>query len=277
MRIKTLEITDDVRDILARCTYTATTVVLPKETLPRPLYAAVNAVLDAAGGKWNRKAGAHLFPAGTDPRTVFEEALTKGEIVNGKKTFQAFYTPPDIAKIVVARAEIRPDSDVLEPSAGDGALVAEILGHMPRNVIAVEISGPACEKMAAWLRETKQSWRVLCADFLKLVPHVGLTKIPENGVVTVDRVVMNPPFTDGQEIEHVQHAFRFLKNGGRLVAVMSNAVQYRESKLYSGFRDWLVENTEDRQIEKLPDNAFRASGTDVSTVLLSCTYRPKLK
>ena len=45
-----------------------------------------------------------------------------------------------------------------------------------------------------------------------------------------DRIVMNPPFEAGQDIDHVRHAFQFLKDGGRLVSIMSPSPFFREDK-----------------------------------------------
>ena len=43
-----------------------------------------------------------------------------------------------------------------------------------------------------------------------------------------DRVVMNPPFCRGRDLDHVRHALRFVAPGGRLVAIMSAGVAFRE-------------------------------------------------
>jgi hypothetical protein len=48
-----------------------------------------------------------------------------------------------------------------------------------------------------------------------------------------DRVVMNPPFDHGADIKHVEHARKFLKPGGRLVAVVANGPRQRERLLPS--------------------------------------------
>jgi 16S rRNA G1207 methylase RsmC len=82
-----------------------------------------------------------------------------------------------------------------------------------------------------------------------------------------DRIVMNPPFADQQDIRHVRHALGFLKPGGRLVAIMSAGVTFREDRLAREFRALV----EDRggTIEELPADAFKASGTGVLAVLVT--------
>jgi predicted RNA methylase len=258
--VKTITILPQVREVLARCAFYSDRVVLPSDPLPRPLYEAVNKVLDAQGGKWNKKAKAHLFPTGLDPRVVFAEALASGTIVHEKQTRQAFYTPPEIAALAVKRAEIGAPAvtTVLEPSAGEGALIAALPAGVTR-IVAFE-NDPRAAKIlrAAFPRVT-----LLEEDFLQ----------SPGGEPRVDRVIMNPPFADGAEIEHVRHAFSFLKPGGRLVAIMSPAVQFRTDKRYTAFREWIEEHTEDRAFEALPENSFRESGTNVRTILFSCRLR----
>ncbi len=62
-------------------------------------------------------------------------------------------------------------------------------------------------------------------------------------------------FETGQEIEHVQHGFDRLTDGGRLVSVMSVGPFFRTDKKAGEFRAWLEEL--DHEIEDLPDDAFK--------------------
>ncbi len=81
------------------------------------------------------------------------------------------------------------------------------------------------------------------------------------------------PCENGQEIEHVQHGFDRLADGGRLVSVMSAGPFFRGDKKAKQFRTWL-ENL-DHDIEDLPEDAiqgveaFRQTG--VRTKLLTIT------
>jgi hypothetical protein len=54
------------------------------------------------------------------------------------------------------------------------------------------------------------------ADFLLVKPeNTGL----------FERILMNPPFSDSRWIAHFQHAMRFLKPGGRLIAILPGSVK----------------------------------------------------
>ena len=94
-------ITDTVRDVLARSTITATSLTLP-EQLDRKTYDAVNKALSGAGGRWDRKAKAHVF--NRDPREVLGLAVETGKATNVRTKLQAFYTPALLADRVIAAA-----------------------------------------------------------------------------------------------------------------------------------------------------------------------------
>ena len=95
----TFTISDAVRDILAQAIIDETSVTLACGQLDRKLYEAVNKVLVAAGGKWNRKSGSHIFPR--DPREALGLAVTTGVAINEQKARQTFYTPDWLAEEIV--------------------------------------------------------------------------------------------------------------------------------------------------------------------------------
>src|SRR3990167_5237455 len=117
----TFTIPDAVRDILAQAIIDETSVTLNCGQLDRKLYEAVNKVLVAAGGKWNRKVASHIFPR--DPREALGLAVATGVAINEQQAKQAFYTPQWLAEDIVRdEMHIEPGDTVLEPNAGYGAL-----------------------------------------------------------------------------------------------------------------------------------------------------------
>lgn len=78
-----------------------------------------------------------------------------------------------------------------------------------------------------------------------------------------DRILMNPPFSDGRDITHVRHAYSLLKPGGRLVAIMGEGAFTASRKQAEEFRAWLdaVGGTE----EKLPEGTFLDPSLPVNT------------
>lgn len=219
--------------------------------LDRKLYVEVAKVLEAAGGKWNRKAKAHVFDG--DAAEAVEPILLTGEVTRTKKDFGQFFTPPGIAAHMVDLADLRDGHRVLEPSAGGGAIWVELRGRRT----AVEID----TKLADRLREkcTFGDWGVAHGDFL--------LKDPESVGGPFDRIVMNPPFGQQADIKHVMHAWTFLKPGGRLVSIMSSSVTYRSTSKAVEFRAFIQK--QGGTIETMPSGAFKSSGTDVSTVMVA--------
>lgn len=133
------------------------------------------------------------------------------------------FTPPELAKELVALAGVRKDSRVLEPEAGIGN-IADAAKEVTDNVDCIERMTDFCE-------------------ILKLKKH----NVIANDLLTAetapiyDSVVMNPPFSE--ECEHIKRAFDFVRPGGSLVAVCSSSIQWKSTCKYEQFRDWLSEHT----------------------------------
>lgn len=173
---------------------------------------------------------------------------------------QLFPTPPELAARMVREAGIERHHRVLEPSAGTGVILREVYRAGAESV-AVEIVDKIAKALRAQypLPLMKGTPKIMCGDFLSwCADDLG---------GHFDRVVMNPPFANGADVEHVTHAFRLLKPGGRLVAIMSAGVEFRQDRRTRSFRK-LVEEC-GGTIEKLPPKTFEASGTGVNTVLVT--------
>jgi predicted RNA methylase len=217
-------------------------------TLDRRLYLDTAKVLEAAGGKWNRKARAHLFDG--DAADAIESVILTGEVISAKQQFGYFPTPAPIVQQLLGYARIEPGMRVLEPSAGRGA-IALAAANAGAHVDCVEVQEQHAEAITA---EHHLDVTVIVADFLTTDPQP-----------VYDRVVMNPPFARQDDIRHVMHAHQFLKPGGLVVAVMSNGVTFRNTPLNREFRALLA--AEGGELHQLPDGAFKESGTGVNTVI----------
>lgn len=158
-----------------------------------------------------------------------------------------FPTPKPIVQKMLSEAEIKPGEKVLEPSAGKGNIADEIKKNYPDNTLDVV------------------EWNTSLNDLLNEKGHnvVGNDFLQTRG--TYDKIVMNPPFEKGQDIDHVKHAYDLLSDGGRVVAIMSEGSFSRNDKKAVDFRNWL-----DRiggYSEKLPEGSFKQSerSTGVNT------------
>lgn len=233
-------LTPDVRDILERSTITERQLALPEGQLPRSLYEAVNKAITFAGGKWDRSARAHVFLG--DPRQKLGLMLETGIAIDEKKQFQAFFTPPEVVGQVMLWADVE-GHRVLEPSAGNGALVGACLASGATQVDCVEINPEHRDALIGPRRV------VTIADFLTVEPYREFS-----------RIVMNPPFTKNQDIRHVEHALRFLAPGGRLVSIMFGNTDRKQWASLVKDRDY-----ETRRVDR---GAFKQSGTNIATIIL---------
>lgn len=242
-----MNVTADVINVLNQAQTDGPRLILTG-TLDRSLYTATDKVIQAAGGKWNRKERAHLFAA--DAADAIEPILLTGQIVSTKQLHGYFPTPAPVVQQLIELARIKPGMRVLEPSAGRGA-IALAAARAGAAVDCVELQDQHAEAIAdAHHRDVT----VLVADFLATSPQP-----------VYDRVVMNPPFARQADIAHVEHAFEALKPGGLLVAVMSQGVTFRQTSAAVAFRARL--ESLGGQVHPLPDGAFKESGTGVRTVV----------
>ena len=137
-----------------------------------------------------------------DPRYVLREILTSGCIPD-QKAHQFYPTPERIARAAVEMAQIGPDHRCLEPSAGQGGLA----DFMPKDhLVCIEVSKLHCDILQA------KGYEVIEADFLA---WAKLYNVPDN-----HRIVMNPPYSEGRWLAHLQAAASLLAPGGRVVCIL---------------------------------------------------------
>lgn len=239
----------DVLTVLRAGTVDGDKFYLPKAQLDSKLYKRVNEVLQILGGKWKGgKTVAHVFEGPADEAIAV--ALATGDYTK-PQDFGFFPTQPPEVERVIALAEIEPGMMVLEPSAGDGRLAnaaAKIVGK--ENVVLYEF----LPKNVASLQDQGYE-SVTMGDFLA-VPAEPL----------FDRIIMNPPFGNMADAKHVQHAARFLKPDGVLVAITGTSYSVNSNKKAAEFREFIADC--EGVVETIDAGAFKAAGTNVATHLI---------
>lgn len=240
-----MKVSNDVLAVLTQAEVDGNSLKLVGN-LDRSLYERTNKVLEAAGGKWNRKAKAHLFDGAADE--AIDQIVLSGEITI-PQDFGFFPTPSDIVERVLDLADIKPGMQILEPSAGHGA-IAVAAAQRGADVHMCELLPANVQKLQALdLGGTLHQ-----ADFLTLAPNPAF-----------DVICMNPPFGKQADIKHVMHAHQFLKPGGKLVSVMAAGVLFRTDRLTTQFKEFV--DQKGGSFEELPEGAFKSSGTMVRTVI----------
>jgi DNA polymerase III sliding clamp (beta) subunit (PCNA family)/predicted RNA methylase len=253
--VKKIALDEQTQDILSCMTFTTAPdgSVIGKITaqLERKTYEKVNKALSGLGGKWMRKAGGHVFA--TDPRPQVDTAIEEGALTVEKDGF--FETPPAVVDRMLAIAGDLTGLNVLEPSAGLGAIASCITGA--ESLLCIEKNPDRC----AALTKVVNRPCLWSGDFLEFGPN----SCPDN--VRFDRILMNPPFESGQDIDHVRHAYSLLAPGGILVSIMGEGPFFRSDRKATEFRDWLHEVG--GYSDPLPEKSFHASGTDVATRIVT--------
>lgn len=165
-----------------------------------------------------------------------------------------FPTPKELIQRLLDLAELGSGHEILEPSAGKGDIADAIRDYFegePFNLSVCEINPSLREILAL------KKYALIESDFLELNK-------------TFDRIVMNPPFENGLDIDHVLHAYSLLKPQGRLVAIMSEGVFFRQFKKDTAFRELLTKVNAyiSEPIKEGFKNAFQSTGVNVRIVAM---------
>lgn len=174
---------------------------------------------------------------------------------------QFYPTPPKVAQKMVAEAYVNKEGiRVLEPSAGEGALITALLAKAPHaEVVAVEVDSRRA------------------ASLSRQFPQANVTVLPTNFLTlparpAFDCVLMNPPFYGTHWMDHVLHAYEFLAPRGYLVAVLPVTAEVGSTKSHQEFRAWVDAKNRgmgSARFSSLPSRSFASSGTNIETVLLT--------
>jgi hypothetical protein len=188
-------------------------------------------------------------PKSAEEKRADEERAARDKI-SRQKIAGFFPTPAAVADELARYLGVRDGDKVLEPNAGTGALWDAVLRRAPgAQVVAYEINGTLREFLATQGR-TLAGW-----DFMEAEP-----------VAEFDSVIMNPPFENGQDMDHIRRAFDFLKPGGRMAAILAPGYAFKQDRRATSFREWL--ETLEHFTADLPAGTFKESGTGVSAVVL---------
>lgn len=157
-----------------------------------------------------------------------------------------FPTPENLANEIVSLAHIKDGETILEPSAGLGHLAEAITAAHPENYLqCVEYNSRLAEAVKL------KGFEVENMDFLEYDKKH-------------DVIIMNPPFENLQDVEHVYHAFNLLNPCGRVVAIMANNKHRKPDFLQFVEKYGYMQENPAGSFE----NAFNSTGVSTITVYL---------
>lgn len=240
-------------EVLSQSTVEGLTVKLPSIQLDRNEYLEVKKKLELIGGKWKGgKVQGFVFTH--DPSELLKQ-VANGEKRNLKKEFQFFFTPDAVARMIMYKLpKIYPDTKIIEPSAGSGALITALRKYANGGEEAMV-----------------DCYEIMDINRTKLVNVPGAVLIGED-FLTCDKrhyydiVIANPPFTKNQDIDHIRKMYDVCKPGGTIVTMSSVSWELGSNKKQVDFKNWL-ERLEAEQ-EDVAEGAFKEAGTNVRTKLL---------
>lgn len=189
-----------------------------------------------------------------------EQALKLKEELKKIHTYNIpgfFPTPDDLIDVMLEHAEIDEMHTIYEPSAGIGSIIDRLSFKRGYPFAPFQVSCSELWPSLAYILMLK-GYNVISNDFNDAIG-------PEKGF---DRIIMNPPFKKGQDMDHVMICFyKYLKPGGRLVSIMSSGAIIGSSKRHEQFREFREKHRayyiENGQAFK---NAFNSTG--VNSIIL---------
>lgn len=236
-------------EILKNATVEGNVARITKVQLDRKQYLEVKKAMSGIGGKWKGgKTAGFVFTV--DPRKVLG-IIQEDKNRNLIKEYQFFETPAKIADKMVLKADLKQTDTVLEPSAGQGAIIKRIHKVIDNlNVSYFEILD-----MNRSVLEKMPFTKDLGEDFLKGKCNGKFNKI-----------IANPPFSKNRDIEHIYKMYNCLKKGGRLVTLASTHWEHVDNKKEREFREFLSDV--DAEIIRIKEGEFKQSGTNIATNMI---------
>ncbi len=158
-----------------------------------------------------------------------------------------FPTPAPIAKQMVEMAHITWGMNILEPSAGKGDIANAIREASPDvsdNLYVIEVNHALRGILLI------KGYKLIASDFMDFHASSGPGCL-------YDRIIANPPFEHGQDIDHVRHMWDLLKPGGKIVSIMCEGPFFRQDRKSVEFREWVDDKV--REVYKLAPGAFLSS------------------
>lgn len=244
------------QEVLQSCRVEGNIIKLPDYQLDRKLYLEVAKALTLIGGTWKGgKTFGFVFSA--DPTELLEHITNEGN-TNTKKEYQFFATPAHLAEELVSFAELTDEDTILEPSAGQGAIINAI-----NNACTIV---PDCYELmptnAMILRQSSLKFNLLGDDFLR------------HRDKKYSKIIANPPFSNNQDIDHIRAMYNTLSIGGRLVSLASPSWTFGNQKKQYLFKEWLENEDINALVLDVPKGTFKESGTMIESkiVIINKTF-----
>jgi len=161
-----------------------------------------------------------------------------------------FPTPAEVIYKMLQYYDVN-NKVILEPSAGKGDIINELIKQGVKDVLF-------CEKSETLQKTINTNARFLCSDFLELTA---------DRISHINCIVMNPPFSEG--VKHILHAHEIAPKGATIISLINSS---NIENCYTNERKQLKTLIESfgtvESLGKCFNNAERQTEVDVSMIVI---------
>ena len=234
-------------------------------------------VMESYGGRWNERCKGFKFNEFDDEKLKSIKADLSVGFVNlseEKRTREkdAFFpTPVKIVDKMIETANLKPDSIMLESSAGTGRILDEakkVINSID-NFVVIEMNS----ERQRILRDKgyKVDFNGTFEDSLK--DSETLKKIKN-----CDKVVINPPFKNDSDVKHLLISYMFCADNADVVSILQENSLYYDRQIHRVFKEFLSLIGKDAyEVVSLPAGSFKSEMTTVDTVIIHIKKRADLQ
>ena len=234
-------------------------------------------VMESYGGRWNERCKGFKFNEFDDEKLKSIKADLSAGFVNlseEKRTRErdAFFpTPVKVVDKMILTANLKPDSIMLESSAGTGRILDEAkkVINSVDNFVVIEMNG----ERQRILRDKgyKVDFNGTFEDSLK--DSETLKKIKN-----CNKVVINPPFKNDSDVKHLLISYMFCADNADVVSILQENSLYYDRQIHRVFKEFLSLIGKDAyEVVSLPAGSFKDELATVDTVIFHIKKRADLQ
>lgn len=234
-------------------------------------------VMESYGGRWNERCKGFKFNEFDDEKLKSIKADLSVGFVNlseEKRTREkdAFFpTPVKVVDKMIRTANLKPDSIMLESSAGTGRILDEakkVINSID-NFVVIEMNS----ERQRILRD--KGYRV---DFNGTFEDSLKDSETLKKIKNCDKVVINPPFKNDSDVKHLLISYMFCADNADVVSILQENSLYYDRQIHRVFKEFLSLIGKDAyEVVSLPAGSFKDELTTVDTVIFHIKKRADLQ
>lgn len=225
-------------------------------------------VMESYGGRWNERCKGFKFNEFNDEKLKSIKADLSVGFVNlseekrNRERDAFFPTPVKIVDKMIEIAGLKPDSIMLESSAGTGRILDEarkIINSLD-NFVVIELNESRQQVLKS--KGYHVDFEGTFEDSLK-DPEI-LKKLKR-----CDKVVINPPFKNDMDVKHLLISYMVCADKADIVSIMQENSLYYNRSIHRVFKEFLNLIGKDAyEVKSLPAGSFKSEMTTVDTVII---------